>query len=43
MPDVILHNKIGDGIYNKLLVDLDISVDSEIFRFGLLGPDPYIL
>lgn len=38
MPDIIVHTRFGEEVAEKTGLD----VDRDIFRFGLLGPDPYL-
>ena len=38
MPDVIVHAHMGAEVYEKC----GLTVDRDIFAFGLLGPDPYL-
>jgi len=38
MPDIVVHASMGAKAFDRLGMDLD----REIFRFGLLGPDPYL-
>lgn len=38
MPDIVVHTSFGEEVSAKLNLD----VDRDIFRFGLLGPDPFL-
>ncbi len=38
MPDIVVHAHMGAEVYEKL----GLTVNSDIFAFGLLGPDPYL-
>lgn len=38
MPDIIVHTGFGAEVAQRLGLD----VDSDIYNFGLLGPDPYL-
>lgn len=38
MPDIAVHKSMGRKVYKKLGMKLDLRA----FRFGLLGPDPYL-
>ena len=38
MPDIVVHARFGAEVAEKL----GLTVDSDIFAFGLLGPDPYL-
>ncbi|HAB94207.1 MAG TPA: hypothetical protein DCF49_05520 [Lachnospiraceae bacterium] len=41
MPDIIVHNRMGRSVYKKLPKEISAEIDREIYRIGLLGPDPY--
>lgn len=41
MPDIIVHNRMGRSVYKKLPAGISSEINREIFRIGLLGPDPY--
>lgn len=41
MPDIIVHNRMGRSVYKRLPRELREEIDREIYRVGLLGPDPY--
>ena len=43
MPDIVVHNRMGREVYKKLPAEISSRIDREIFRIGLLGPDPYSL
>ena len=38
MPDIVVHTSMG----KKVLERINMDIDKNIFRFGLLGPDPYL-
>ena len=38
MPDIVVHTSFGKEVADRL----DTDLDSDVFRFGLLGPDPYL-
>lgn len=38
MPDIVVHTSFGAQIMEKL----DLDVDLDVYRFGLVGPDPYL-
>jgi hypothetical protein len=40
MSDIIIHNRMGRSVYKKLPAGLASRIDREIYRVGLLGPDP---
>ena len=43
MPDVVLHNTVGEKAVNLLSSEIKELIIPEVFRLGVLGPDPYIL
>ena len=43
MPDIIVHNRMGRTVYKNLPPEISSEIDREIYRLGLLGPDPYAL
>ncbi|MBQ3265287.1 MAG: zinc dependent phospholipase C family protein [Ruminococcus sp.] len=38
MPDIVVHTAFGAEVSERM----GLAVDSDIFRFGCLGPDPYL-
>ena len=38
MPDIVVHTNFGAKVARRL----ELDVDHDIYRFGLLGPDPYL-
>ena len=40
MPDIVVHNAMGARVLDRL--DAEIVIDREIFRFAVMGPDPYL-
>ena len=38
MPDIIVHTHMGQEVYDRL----GLTVDRDVFAFGLLGPDPFL-
>lgn len=41
MPDIVVHNAMGDEVLSRLPVEITAAIDHEIFRFAVMGPDPY--
>lgn len=41
MPDIVMHNAMGDKVLQKLSTEITTIIDYEIFRYALMGPDPY--
>lgn len=41
MSDIIIHNRMGRSVYKRLPAEISGQIDKEIYRVGLLGPDPY--
>ena len=41
MPDLVVHNAMGDRVLGKLPEDIRKEIDSDAFHVGVLGPDPY--
>ncbi len=42
MPDIVVHNAMGGRVLNRLEPEIAAVIDPEIFRFAVMGPDPYI-
>ena len=42
MPDIVVHNAMGDRVLQGLEREIAEGIDREIFRFAVMGPDPYI-
>ncbi len=42
MPDIVAHNALGDKVLARLPEEVAQSIDRDIFRFSIMGPDPYI-
>lgn len=42
MPDIVVHNRMGDRVIEQLDEDISSLIDPEIFHFSVMGPDPYI-
>ena len=42
MPDIVVHNAMGDRVLQKLPDEISGIIDYDIFRFAVMGPDPYI-
>lgn len=38
MPDIVIHAKMGTEVIDRL----GLQLNDELFRFGLLGPDPFL-
>ena len=43
MPDIAIHNAMGDAVLIRLPVEITAAIDYEIFRFAVMGPDPYLV
>ena len=41
MPDIVVHNVMGTKVLIGLPVEISVAIDHEIFRFAVMGPDPY--
>ena len=41
MPDMTVHNSMGDMVLKKLPREIAEQIDSDAFHVGTLGPDPY--
>lgn len=41
MPDIVVHNAMGTEVLLRLPIALAAAIDREIFRFAVMGPDPY--
>ena len=41
MPDIVMHNQVGRSVYKRLPPEIVSDIDREIYRLGLIGPDPY--
>ena len=42
MPDIVLHNKIGEDVFRKMEPVQRTVIDYDIFRFALQGPDAFL-
>ena len=42
MPDIVVHNAMGDKVLAGLEPEIRRLIEPEIFRFAVMGPDPYI-
>ncbi len=42
MPDIVVHHAMGDEVLSKLELKIASVIDYDIFRFSVMGPDPYI-
>ena len=42
MPDIVVHNAMGAQVLPRLDPALRNRIDPELFRVGVMGPDPYI-
>ena len=42
MPDIVVHNAMGDIVLSKLDTEIVEVIDCNIFRFALMGPDVYM-
>ena len=41
MPDLVVHNSMGDHVLKRLPQEIAADIDSDAFHVGVLGPDPY--
>ena len=41
MPDLVVHNSMGDHVLKRLPQEITAEIDSDAFHVGVLGPDPY--
>ena len=41
MPDLVVHNAMGDRVLGKLPEEIRKEIDGNAFHVGVLGPDPY--
>ena len=42
MPDVVVHNAMSDRVLSELPSEITGIIDHKVFRFAVMGPDPYI-
>ncbi len=42
MPDIVAHVSMGNKVLAMLDTEIAACIDPSVFRFGILGPDPYI-
>ena len=42
MPDIVVHNAMGDRVLAGLDKEISSFIDREIFGVSVMGPDPYI-
>lgn len=41
MPDIVVHNAMGEKVLQQLSTEISSIIDYDVFRFALMGPDPY--
>ena len=41
MPDLVVHNAMGDRVLARLPEEIRDEIDSNAFHVGVLGPDPF--
>lgn len=41
MPDLVVHNSMGDHVLDGLPEVIRAEIDSDVFHVGVLGPDPF--
>ena len=41
MPEIVVHNAMGDRVLNKLPTEVQCIINPEVFRFAVMGLDPY--
>ena len=42
MPDIVVHNAMGEEVLRQLKPEISALIDHDIFQFSVMGPDPYI-
>lgn len=42
MPDIVMHNWMGQNILDRLEREITSSINYDIFRFAVMGPDAFI-
>ena len=42
MPDIVVHNQMGDRVIERLGTEISSIIVPEVFHFAVMGPDPYI-
>ena len=42
MPDIVVHNAMGDKVLAGLSTEISSLIDRDIFGVSVMGPDPYI-
>lgn len=41
MPDIVVHNAMGNEVLIRLPIEIMAVIDHEIFHFAVMGSDPY--
>lgn len=42
VPDIVVHNTMGNIVFDKLKSDTRDRINYDIYRFSVMGPDPFI-
>ena len=42
MPDIVVHNAMGNKVLKCLDTEIAALIDPDIFKISVMGPDPYI-
>lgn len=42
MPDIVVHNAMGDKVLGRLDTEISSFIDRDIFGVSVMGPDPFI-
>lgn len=42
MPDIVVHNAMGDRVLQRLDHSIAADIDRDIFRVAVMGPDPFM-
>ena len=41
MPDIVVHNSMGEDVFDNLRNEISSHINCDIFRFGVMAPDVY--
>ena len=42
MPDIVVHNAMGDKVLERLDTEISSFIDRDVFGVSVMGPDPFI-
>lgn len=42
MPDIVVHNAMGDKVLERLDTEISAFIDRDVFGVAVMGPDPFI-